>query len=570
MSVKKLVFGKPEKIKPSRYCKKFNYCEGEISYNLSEIKFSMTKRGCVLEFPFKGDEHIYGLGLQLKQFDFKGKHAKLKVNCDPVAPTGDSHAPVPFFVSTSGYGVYFDTARYVEFDFGRRKKHASNVVNSDTGIKLNTKDLYSVQNTDDSIITVCIPVAKGIELYIFEGNTITDIISEYNRLSGGGCDVPEWGFGLYYRCCATYNQNQVNYAVSYFKEKKIPCSVIGIEPGWQTKSYPCSYEWNTALFPNPKKMIDNIYQQGCHINLWEHAFVNRKSSIYDKLKNYSGNYTVWDGLVPDFTIKKAREIFSEQHNENVDFGIIDGYKLDECDNGDYTGGWSFPDCSLFPSGADGEQYHSLFGTLYMQTVLQTLKGRATYSEVRNAGALCSSYPFVLYSDLYNHEDFIRGVVSSGFSGLLWTPEVRHADSKEEFVRRLQTAVFSAQCLINGWYCEEFPWLNFDCENELRRWVNEREKLKPYLKKAFEEYKCIGKPPIRALVCDYTTDENTYGIDDEYIFCDEFIVAPIKAGEESRKVYLPEGKWVNYFSGKAEFSGWFEVKTEDIPVYRKLK
>ena len=92
----------------------------------------------------------------------------------------------------------------------------------------------------------------------------------------------------------------------------------------------------------------------------------------------------------------------------------------------------------------------------MKTMLKALGDNPTYSEVRSAGALCASYPFVLYSDLYDHNDFIRGVVNSGFAGILWSPEVRDAKTPKEFIRRLQTNVFSAQCLINGWYLETLP------------------------------------------------------------------------------------------------------------------
>jgi len=219
---------------------------------------------------------------------------------------------------------------------------------------------------------------------------------------------------------------------------------------------------------------------------------------------------------------------------------------------------------------DGEQYHSMFGTLYMQTMLKALNGKPTFSEMRNAGALCSSYPFVLYSDLYEHKDFICGLATAGFSGLLWTPEVRNAKSKEEFLRRIQTIVFSSQCLINGWYCREFPWIALECEDELRKWMEVRETLKPMLMKAFEKYREKGIPPIRALVSDYTYDSETYEIADEYIFCDDLIVAPIFAGESKRKLYLPKGEWIEYFSGKEQPSGWFEVETELIPVYRKIK
>ena len=569
MGAKRFIFGRPEKLKPSVYCKNFSYTESEISYDVSAITGRETTRGYVLELPLRDSEHIYGLGLQLKQFDFRGKHAKLKVNADPVSASGDSHAPVPFFVSTAGYGIYFDTARYAEFDFGR-KKIDSRAEKKEYSVKTSTEELYSESDVEDSFITVCIPAAKGIEIYIFEGETITEIVSEYNRLSGGGCDVADWGFGLYYRCCASHGQQKVLETAKYFREKNIPCSVIGLEPGWQTRAYSCSYVWNKELFPDAQNTVKRLYEEGYHVNLWEHAFVNGESPVYEKLKNHSGNYTVWNGLVPDFAQKHAKDVFAAYHNESVDFGVIDGYKLDECDGSDHTGGWSFPDCTEFPSGLDGEQYHSLFGTLYMQTIMQALKGRKTYSEVRSAGALCSSYPFVLYSDLYDHGDFIRGVASAGFSGLLWTPELRHAETREEFIRRLQTVVFSAQCLINGWYCEELLWLKFDIENEVRAWINERYKLIPMLKRAFEEYKNTGKPPIRALVSDYTRDEQTYGIDDEYIFCNELLVAPIKAGEKGRKVYLPEGEWADYFTGKPVKSGWLEVETDGIPVYRLFR
>ena len=90
-----------------------------------------------------------------------------------------------------------------------------------------------------------------------------------------------------------------------------------------------------------------------------------------------------------------------------------------------------------------------------------------------------------------------------------------------------------------------------------------------LKKSFQNYKETGIPPVRALVMDYTTDRETYGIDDEYIFCDDLIVAPMTAEQERRMVYLPDGEWVDYWSRNAVKPGWFEVKTENIPVFEKV-
>ena len=96
----------------------------------------------------------------------------LRVNSDPTVYTGDSHAPVPFFVSTKGYGMYFDTARYAEFFCGYNKKHRRNTEHSENKMITNTQDLYARGNTGSSAMSVLIPGAEGIDVYIFEGKNI--------------------------------------------------------------------------------------------------------------------------------------------------------------------------------------------------------------------------------------------------------------------------------------------------------------------------------------------------------------------------------------------------------------
>ena len=451
--------------------------------------------------------------------------------------------------------------------FGKNKNRDANPNNT---IIVSVDDLYRKCGLfEDTVMSVEIPVAKGIDIYIFEGDTILDVVSQYNMLAGGGPDVPEWGLGVIYRAYARFTANQVMDLAKEFREKDIPCDIIGLEPGWQTNTYSCSYMWDEERYPNYKEMIAYLKENNFHINLWEHAFVNAASPIYKEMHDYSGDYEVWQGLVPDFCIQEARDIFANHHKKYiVDLGV-DGFKLDECDSSDFGHTWSFPNCTEFPSGIDGEQYHQLFGTLYMQTMMQALGENKTFSQVRNAGALAASYPFVLYSDLYDHKDFIRGIVNSGFSGILWTAELRDAKTKKELLRRLQVTVFSVQCLINAWYCDEVPWKEFDCEDEVRTLLKIRESLVPMLKAAFDEYHTTGKPPVRALVADYTKDTETYKIDDEYIFCDTLLVAPLTAERDTRMVYLPEGKWRDYWTKEPVECGWFEVTTENIPVYEKI-
>ncbi|SCH64103.1 Alpha-xylosidase [uncultured Ruminococcus sp.] len=568
--MKKIRFGTPEEFVPTKFCKNLNYQETDIQYDLSKITYKQTNRGCVIELPLQYQEEVYGFGLQLKGFRHKGTKKTLRTNSDPVANTGDSHAPVPFFVTTNGYGIYLDTARNATFycGYGKNKNRPPKPNNA---VTVTAEALYEkTALEEDTVMAIEIPYAKGIDLYLFEGDTITDIVAQYNQFSGGGCDVPEWGLGVYYRCYVKSTGDQVMEQAKYFRDNQIPCDVIGLEPGWHSRSYPCSYQWDSERFPNYREVVEYLRKNDFHINLWEHAFIDATSPLYHEMKEHSGDFEVWQGLVPDFVTEEARKRFSDYHRKHlIDLGI-DGFKLDECDNSDFVLDWSFPDCIEFPSGIDGDVYHNLFGTLYMQTMLEALGEHETFSEVRQAGALASSYPFVLYSDLYDHRDFIRGVVNCGFSGLLWTPEVREGKTKTDFIRRLQTAVFSVQCLINAWYCEQAPWLEFGCEEEVKALLNERKKLIPTLKKAFEKYHRTGIPPVRALVMDYTADPETYGIDDEYLLGDSLLVAPMTAEQSQRRVYLPKGEWTDYWTGKTVPSGWLDVRTDNIPVYVKAE
>ena len=571
----KMTFGTPEEHVPSKYCKNFNYVPKSVNFPTENISFRVNNRGCVLSFPLDNDAQIYGFGLQLKQFNHRGRKLKMSVNADPVAPTGDSHAPVPFFVTNKGWGMYVDTARYAEFYCGNQMNSAFGVGQKRQAVKeegnrlagISTDELYAIRQESDQTMTIQIPGCQGVDVYIIEGDTITDIVSQYNMLSGGGCDVPEWGLGVLYRCYSRYTDKQVIGVVEEMQSKDIPLHIIGLEPGWQSSTYSCSYLWSD-LYPNPAEFMKTMLDKGIHVNLWEHAYTHPTAPVHDALAPYSADTLVWGGLVPDFTLEEARKIFSDHQKTLVEMGV-DGFKLDECDNSDYTGSWSFPLSAQFPSGMDGEQYHSLFGLLYTQVMMEALGDTPTLSEVRNMGALAASYPVVLYSDLYEHQDFIRGVATAPFSGLLWSPELRDAASREELLRRLQVVVFSVQCLINAWYCPDLPWREFGCEDEVRELLKLRVRLMPRLQDAFHIYKATGKPPIRALVMDYTDDKEVANIDNEYLFCEDLLVAPIAAGQgNTRDVYLPQGEWEDFFTGESVQPGWHTVTTEGIPVYRK--
>jgi alpha-D-xyloside xylohydrolase len=537
-----------------------------------QIVGTRAERGYYLRLPLGADEHLYGLGLQLLSFDQRQTKKTLRVNSDPRVDLGDSHAPVPFYVSTAGYGVLVDTARYATFYCGTALPRTAGPEVAARRAALAGLEGAALERYRDQRrqVLVEVPAAAGVDLYVFGGPDLRAAVQRYNLFAGGGCLPPRWGLGVWYRCQLHFDEGQVQGMADQLRRDRMPCDVLGLEPGWQTHAYSCTFAWSQR-FPDSRGLLAALDRQHYRVNLWTHAFVHPTSPLYEDLHPFSGDYEVWDGLVPDLASAAARDRLAEYFGrEHADRGVS-GYKLDECDNSDFGGFWSFPELSRFPSGLDGEQLHSLFGIQFQETALSVFRqrGRRTYGSVRSSHALAARYPFVLYSDLYNHQEFIRGVVNGGFTGLLWSPEVRDAASAEDLVRRLQTVVCSPQALVNAWYIKHPPWKQWrtadnnadrlledaaSLEAACREVLELRMRLLPYLYAAFHRYHREGLPPFRALVMDHPDDPEVWRLDDQYLMGDRLLVAPMLAGQTERQVYLPAGSWRDYWSGAAHAGG----------------
>jgi alpha-D-xyloside xylohydrolase len=197
-------------------------------------------------------------------------------------------------------------------------------------------------------------------------------------------------------------------------------------------------------------------------------------------------------------------------------------------------------------------------------------------------------PYVIYNDYYNHKDFITALVNSSFIGVLWTPEVRASKTAEEWIRRMQSACFSPMAMINAWADGTKPWTFPEVADAVKEVANLRMQLLPYLYTTFAAYYREGKPPFRAMqLVDEFSDQNIQergqldattnpyqmairkDIKDQYMMGDDILVAPMFAGEKSRQVILPKGKWYDFYSG--DFVGenqliQIEPPLEKIPLF----
>lgn len=499
-----------------------------------------------VRFPLRREEELYGLGLQFKTHNQRGRILNLHVDHYGGRDNGRTHAPVPFYVSSEGYGVLIDAARYLTVYAGT----AIRVAADDPPIvrDRNTDKQWQAQPYSDAV-EILVP-ADGVDLYVFGGKTMLEVVQRYNLYGGGGYLPPKWGLGFTQRVPTLYSDRDILREVGEFAAHDFPLDYIGVEPGWHSKSYPCTFEWDSTRFPDPAGFINQLAATGIRANLWMNPYVSPAGSLYAGIKPYAGSHTVWNGLVPDFTLEAPRQLYKAHFLQNhIGLGVS-GYKIDEVDGYD---SWLWPDMATFPSGTSAEEMRQTYGLLVQKMTADWFKERnqRTYGLVRASNAGASSLPYVIYNDYYSHQDFITALINSSFIGVLWTPEVRASGSAEEWLRRMQSVCFSPMAMINAWADGTKPWSFPEVEDQVRAVAQLRMQLLPYIYTAFARYQQEGIPPFRAMQLVEGFPAHTKA-PYQYLMGESILVAPMFSGEHSREVVLPGGKWYDFYTG--EFVG----------------
>lgn len=208
--------------------------EPQLPFGTDDVNIKQTTRGIVVTLPMNTSEDIFGFGLQLQSVNAAGRKRYIKVNSDPKMDTGESHAPVPFYVSTAGYGLFVDTYRYATFYMGTSAEKGASAMKKEVNQphkEFSESALYAFKRAEEERkVIIEIPSESGIDLYFFAGD-IKTAVQRYNLFSGGGCKVPMWGLGMWYRVYGGSDQEHVKKLASQFRDEKMPIDVIGLEPG---------------------------------------------------------------------------------------------------------------------------------------------------------------------------------------------------------------------------------------------------------------------------------------------------------------------------------------------------
>ena len=539
-----------------------NYADIAYPFDTNSIESEFSGGKTILRIPFGSGERLYGLGLGYREISqtMKVKH----IRCDHYggSDNGRTHVPVPFYVSDAGYGIFVDTAAVTSFYMGGAVR--LDACNPPREMNRGRDDDWECDQRSE-YVEVSFDGGKA-DVYVIAGLNMTEVTSKFNLLCGGGCLPPKWGLGMWHRVHIRFDEADVKKEVEQFAEHNIPVDVIGLEPGWQTNSYPCTHEWDTERFPNPAQFVADMADKNIRINLWENMYISRQAELFEKIKPYCGSHTVWGGAVPDLCTSEALELMSEQHKrDHIDIGVS-GYKIDECDGYD---NWLWPDHAVFPSGVSGIEMRQIFSVMMARMLDDKYreKNQRTYGLIRAANAGMSSTPFCIYNDCYDFKQYMTGLASAGFTGALWCPEIRDAKSPEEWVRRFQMGALSPMLMLNAWANGAKPWMYPEVEDIIRDTINLRYELLPYLYTAFADYRFYGTPPFRALCMDYGNiggkvsggeldhTANPYQLKliaevvDHYMVGESLMVAPAFVGQTERDVILPDGDWYDYHTGE---------------------
>lgn len=555
--------------------------DGKILTSESETGGSFKEEDAVFSrkqlFP---DEHFFGFGERMDFLDQRGKKVELNVGRGQGQPhivgayniLEANYSPVPFFMSTRGYGVFLHNAYATEWDMGHT-----------------TPDSYSFK-------------AEGGELdyYFMYGPEFPTLLDQYTTLTGKSPLVPLFALGLQ---VGTYSGGTWGYeeltSTQYvialarkFRELGIPVDILHLDSTWRIFGKnggkgATSFEWRNT-FDNPEAMFDSLYAMNYNmvgLHLRPRFDNGEELNLLDQAREKGYTYPEENspGEFVNFFDQEAVDWWWE--NGVMKVASI-GAKFLKTDEGSAFGHKANESEKVGPTGKEIEKLHNLFPIAYAKAPYEKF---AEYNNLRGMNhtregyAGIQRYPFIFAGDWPSEWQYFAPVIKAGLniglSGVgYWTHCMggfEHKADPELYIRWCQFGMFSPIAHLFGMdhpgYKE--PW-NYGEEalKIFKQYDEMRYRLIPYMySHAYKMYE-TGMPLMRALVLEYQEDVNVYDITDQYLFGSSMLICPVTTkGAQTRVVYLPEGLWYDYWTG-ASYEGrqYRNVVTplDQMPIFIK--
>ncbi len=509
------------------------------------------------------DECFAGTGERFSKMDLSGKTFRL-INQDANGVNNRrAYKNIPFYLSSRDYGLFIHTSAYTKLSLA---DHSSR----------------SVQFlTEEGLI----------DIFIIGGDTPEEILFNYRRLTGFPSMPPLWSFGTWMSRMSYFSAEEVTGICKRLRDEDFPCDVIHLDTGWFRKDWLCEWKFNEERFPDSEKFICQLKKQGFRVSLWQLPYVARGAEQLTEAlaNNYicenkqitqgSSDFSATDyaGTI-DFTYDKAVEWYKGLLRKLLEMGV----KCIKTDFGE--------DITLDGTyhGMEARLLHNLYPLLYQKAAFEITKEVTGTGIIwaRSAWAGAQRYPVHWGGDSACSWDgmagSLKGGLHLGLSGFgFWSHDVpgfhgfpdfmNQVIPEDLYLRWTQFGVFTSHLRYHGTSKRE-PWHFPVIAPIVRKWLKLRYCLIPYLLEQSETVVKTGFPLLRALIFNHPADKMCWHISDEYYCGNYFLVAPLMNSENKRDVYLPEGRWVNFFNGKKETGGkWlkdYPVPPEEMPVWVK--
>ena len=499
-------------------------------------------------FSLEPDEKIFGCGESFTQFNKRGQKVILFTDDANGVQNETMYKPIPFYMSSRGYGVFMHTSSPIAIDFGKYFSGANKMMLGD----------------------------DVADLFIFLGEPKA-ILDEYTDLTGKAAMPPLWSFGFWMSRITYFSEEEGRNVAKNLRKYKIPSDVIHFDTGWFDVDWRNNYEFSADRFNDPVDMLADMKEDGFHVSLWQLPYFTPKNTLFNEIvdkelavKDRKGNIPYEDAVL-DFTNPETVSWYQGKLKYLLDQGVS-VFKVDF--------GEAAPVNGIYHNGRTGFYEHNLFPLRYNKAVAEITQKEKGYTLIwaRSTWAGSQRYPLHWGGDAATTNSAmsatLRGGLSLGLSGFsFWSHDVGGfvTKSPEALYRRWTPfGMLTSHVRSHGEPPTE-PWeYSKDFLEDFRKADNMRYELMPYIYAQAKESSEQGLPMLRALFVEYPDDPGSWLVDNEYLFGSSMLVAPLFEEETARDVYLPPGTWVDYQTHKTYSGGWHSIEAGDIPIIALVK
>lgn len=442
--------------------------------------------------------------------------------------------PMPFMMSSRGWGVYNNSTRKSFFDIGNQQKSKFNII-----------------NTFDEA-----------DFYLMMGKDMPAILNEYTLVTGRTYVLPKWAYGLCFGPNMREEQFDILNDAVRFRQFDVPCDVFWLEPQWMEKRYDFSTKkkWNYDRFSPEPYWLQDQYPKTMHNRLF-----------IGKLRSMGFHLGLWLCEEYDLSIQEediiaertggklsGQEHWMDHLTVFMDQGV-EGFKLDPARTIDNHTNWEYY------NGRTDKEMHNLNQVLLpkqMRELGRKYNGKRTWHHYCGGWSGTQRWTASTSGDNGGGKTALYDQLNLGMSGFLNTSCDVMSVPRELEMQGLHFGLFLPWVQINSWFSMMHPFYYAKEEQDIYRfYVKLRYSLAPYIYSMALEAAQNGMPIVRSMPLCFPDDRNCDDMTYQYMFGDNFCV-----GIFTNEIYLPKGTWTDAWSGEKIVSKG-ETFTREYPSNR---